>query len=73
MRLPDGKDKKKFVILGVDVGTTNIRCIAYDQFANVLGKAQEKVILFFYTCLIYHTFLFYTFTAPLFLNCCYFT
>lgn len=43
MQLPSEK-KRKLVILGVDVGTTNIKCFAYDQHANVLGKASEKVI-----------------------------
>lgn len=32
------------VVLGVDIGTTNIRCYAYDRFSNVVGKAVEKVL-----------------------------
>lgn len=52
MQLHDENYTRKSVVLGVDVGTTNIRCIAYDQSANVLGKAQEKVILIPYAGLL---------------------
>ncbi|KFM60744.1 putative glycerol kinase 5, partial [Stegodyphus mimosarum] len=34
---------KRHIIFSVDIGTTNIRCFAYDNFANVLGKADEMV------------------------------
>lgn len=34
---------KKKIVLGVDIGTTNIRCYAYNESAAVIGSAQEKV------------------------------
>ncbi|CAL1261365.1 unnamed protein product [Larinioides sclopetarius] len=34
---------KRQVILGVDVGTTNIKCFAYDDHYKVIGEAHEKV------------------------------
>ncbi|XP_055927466.1 putative glycerol kinase 5 isoform X1 [Argiope bruennichi] len=34
---------KKHVILGVDVGTTNVKCFAYDHHFKVIGQAHEKV------------------------------
>lgn len=37
------EDFKKKVVLGVDIGTTNIRCYAYNEFAEVISSAQEKV------------------------------
>lgn len=39
-------EKRKEIILGVDVGTTNIKCYAYDRFANILGKADDKLDVF---------------------------
>ncbi|GBM11321.1 Putative glycerol kinase 5 [Araneus ventricosus] len=34
---------KRHVILGVDVGTTNVKCYAYDHHCKVIGEAHEKV------------------------------
>ncbi|KAG8198401.1 hypothetical protein JTE90_021643 [Oedothorax gibbosus] len=33
----------KKVVLGVDIGTTNIRCYAYNELAEIIGTAREKI------------------------------
>ncbi|GIY99325.1 putative glycerol kinase 5, partial [Caerostris extrusa] len=35
--------KNRQIILGVDIGTTNIKCCAYDESCNVIGEAHEKI------------------------------
>ncbi|GIY13761.1 putative glycerol kinase 5 [Caerostris darwini] len=35
--------KNRQIVLGVDIGTTNIKCCAYDESCNVIGEAHEKI------------------------------
>ncbi|GFT92162.1 putative glycerol kinase 5 [Nephila pilipes] len=36
-------DSKRQVVLGIDIGTTNIKCYAYDKCCNMIGGAYERM------------------------------
>ena len=43
----EASKKKKSYILGLDVGTTKIRAFVYDEDAEVIGQADDRVLLLY--------------------------